>query len=225
MTFLGVFMYILMCVYTATETHAHTLLICLPVHKYTNTHIYTYMYVYLCMQCRQNVPIIYLCTLTIWHNLTGDLRKRKQNTNFVWLFLKTYYDMKTMEIIHYFPFFLFFLLIMSFTEVALSDPVLKTWALMVTVKSSLCKCRLQNSGLTYPTEGKFILKSKKCLWENFIISLKKILGMGLWQETAFLMVSRGKSHLGEVTPRLWGHCLLCVGEEQHSASKSALWIS
>lgn len=33
--------------------------------------------------------------------------------------------------------------------------------------------------------------------------------MGLWQETAFLMVGRRKSHLDEVSCRLWGHYSLC----------------
>lgn len=114
---------------------------------------------------------------------------------------------------------------MSFTKVARSDPVYQTWSLTVTVKPSLCKCRLQNPGLPCATEGKVILKSKKYLWENFIFSLKKILTMGLWQETAFLMVSRGKSHFDEVTFRWCGHCLLSVLERSNSAKKSALQIS
>lgn len=91
---------------------------------------------------------------------------------------------------------------------------------MVTVKPSLCKCRLQNPGVTYPTEGKVILKSKKYLWENIIFSVKK---MGLWQETTFLMVSRGRSHLDEITSRWCAHCL--VLERSNSANKSALQIS
>lgn len=166
----------------------------------TNTliHVYTYMYVYLSMQMQKYVPIIYLCKFTICHNLTRDLRKKKTKHIFCLIISQNLQWYENYGNNSLFTFFFFPSFCLSWA--------LPRWHFLILyirpVKFSLCQCRLQNPGLAYPTEGEVILKSKKYLWENFIFTLKKILRMGLCQETTFLMVSRGKSHLGEVTSRV-----------------------
>lgn len=154
------------CVYIHTYTHAHALFIYLHVHKYTYTHVYIHMYVYLCMQmqtkCSNNLSLQA-------HNLpkldkTFEEKKPQIfclsiSENLLWCENNRNNSLFS-------GFFFLFLLIMSFIKVALSDPIYKTWSLIVIAKSGLCKCRLQSPGLPYPTEGKVLLKQSRNICEK-----------------------------------------------------------
>lgn len=75
--FLGcihVYTYVCIHSHTNTSTYIIYLLACAQIHLYTC--FYICIYIYAC-KCRQSVPIIYLCTPTIRHNLTNDSRKKK----------------------------------------------------------------------------------------------------------------------------------------------------
>lgn len=124
------------CIYIHTSTCTY---IYIFAGMCTNTLIHIYMYIYTC-KYRENIAIIYLCMLMFLPELDKPFEKKKKGIFCLSLSenLPCYENNGDHSL---FPFF--FLLIMSFTKVALSDTALKILSLMLVSKVRAASLQLQ----------------------------------------------------------------------------------